>query len=799
MIPFFAGLSLLCAGTLMYEVVLTRLLSVTSWYYMAFVSISMAMFGMTAGALFVQLLPRYFSRDRVPLRLAQAALLSAVSLPVGLVAMLAVPLDLSASLQTLCSFLMFSTIIATPFFFSGMAVCLSLTRTPFPIGRVYFTDLLGAALGCLASAVILNLIDAPSALFFVSALLFASAAGYASYAQEKRLAGFSTVGMFALLVVCVLNSSTLYGIQPIWSKGHIDTRMRILSEQWNSISRVRAYKPQTGAPTMWGPSPIMPHITADEIPLNIDNDASTSITRFQGDLAALKYFRYDVTATGPQLRPGGSAAVIGVGGGRDVLNCAVNGFHRIVGIEVNSAMVRLTSRQLDWFSGFSKIPGFELVNDEGRSYLTRSGEKFDLIQASLVDTWAATSAGAMTLSENALYTVDGWKVFYEHLLPGGIITFSRWYGGPSKEVFRLYSVARAAMIAEGVADPDRQIVLITGGSIATMLATNKPFTGADLAKIRAIADEMQFKLLLFPGETPATPELKFISATHTLDQLAALRDKDLVDYSPVFDTSPYFFNAVHLRNIREFIRIGGSGGNLLAILFVCCFLFAALVLVISTIVVPAWLMMKSAPGTSPAIGGILYFLAIGLGFMLIEMGMMQQLSVFLGHPIYSLVVVLTGLVFSTGIGSMVSDRLPLSSSWQSRVPALAVAVLIVLYRLAVVPVIHMFVAGVLWQRAAVALALVFPCGFCLGFCFPIGMRWMTRLGGEASLPWMWALNGAAGTLGSFVAIVLSMETSIATCVLTGAGLYLFAALAMPAKPRKASLEIPSEVEQVQAA
>ncbi|MFZ1918238.1 MAG: hypothetical protein WAU58_11740 [Terriglobales bacterium] len=783
MISFFAALSVLCAGTLMYEIVLTRLLSVTSWYYMAFVSISMAMFGMTAGALSVQLFPNYFSKDAIPRRLTQAALRTAISLPICLLAMLAVPLDLAASAQTLVSFLLFSCIVATPFFFSGMAVCLSLTRTSFPIGRVYFADLVGAALGCPASAIILNLTDAPSALFFVSALLFVSARGYASYAGERRLGRFATYGIIAFVVAGLLNSSTLYGIQPIWSKGKIDTRMRILSEQWNSISRVRAYRPAMDPAMMWGPSPIMPAITAEEIPVNIDNDASTSITRFQGDLGALKYFRYDVTATAPQLRPGGSAAVIGVGGGRDVLNCAANHFHRIVGIEVNSAMVRLTSHQLDWFSGFSKVPGFQLVNDEGRSYLTRAGEKFDLIQASLVDTWAATSAGAMTLSENALYTVDAWKVFYEHLQPGGIITFSRWYGGPSKEVFRLYSVARAAMIAEGVADPDRQIVLITSGSIATMLASNQPFTDADLAKIRSIVDEMQFKILLFPGQPPAKQELRFISATHTLAQMADLRYKDVVDYSPVYDSSPYFFNAVHLRNIPEFVRIGGNGGNLLAILFLCTFMFAALILVIATIVIPAWLMMKRGRGTSPSIGGILYFLAIGLGFMLIEMGMMQQLSVFLGHPIYSLVIVLAGLVFSTGIGSMASDRLPLSSAWQSRLPALAVAVLIVLYKLAVVPVIHTFVAGVLWQRAAIALALVLPCGFVLGFCFPIGMRWMSRLGNEASLPWMWALNGAAGTLGSFVAIVLSMETSIAACVLAGAALYLLAALVMPSKAR----------------
>ena len=235
---------------------------------------------------------------------------------------------------------------------------------------------------------------------------------------------YNLTGAVAMLVCAAANASTLHGIQPIWSKGAIDRRTGILAEKWNPISKVRATEPHLKGPMMWGPSATMPSsLRVEEIGLDIDNAAGTAITRFNGDLKTLDFLRYDVTSVGAQLRSGGTGAIIGVGGGRDVLNCAAQGFTRIVGIEVNSAMVELTSKRFEWFSGFTKIPGFELHHDEGRSYLTRSGEHFDLIQASLVDTWAATSAGAMTLSENALYTVDGWKVFYEHLKAGGVITF----------------------------------------------------------------------------------------------------------------------------------------------------------------------------------------------------------------------------------------------------------------------------------------------------------------------------------------------------------------------------------------
>ena len=800
MIFFYFGLSLICAGTLMYEVLLTRLLSVLSWYYLAFVSISMAMFGMTAGALAVQLLPQWFKPREISSRLGQAAFAMAVSMPTALVIMLAIPLGISKAVETLVSFLLLSAVIAVPFFFSGVVVCLSLTRTHAAVGRVYFADLAGAAAGCLSSVALLKVVDAPSGIFVISALLFIGAACYASYAGDRSRVRKSWIFALTMLLIAGLNASTLHGIQPIWSKGRLDLRTRLLAEVWNPISKVRAHKPVTTLAHMWGPSPRAPQVFMEQLGLNIDNDAGTPIMRFNGDLKPFAYLRYDVTSLGAGLRAGGTAAIIGVGGGRDVINCAVNGFRRIVGIEVNSAIVDLATRRFDWFSGFSKIPNFELHNDEGRSYLTRSDEKFDLIQASLVDTWAATSAGALTLSENSLYTVDGWQIFDRHLEPGGIITFSRWYGGgESAQTYRLFAVAWAMLLKDGVTDPSRHIALVESEDpswdkirVATILVSNRPLSPEDLRKIRSVADEMEFKALFLPGEEPAIPQLRAIAATHTVAEMTALRDEDGFDLSPVFDSSPYFFNVVRLRNIPQLLKEGGHGSDLQALLFVFAFMLAALILVVLTIVIPLkrWATWQS-DAAPPLIGGIAYFVGIGVGFMLVEIAMIQQLSIFLGHPIYSLVVVLTGLILSTGVGSLVSDQLPVASNTSSRMPALAVTVILILYSVVAIPVIHRFIAETLWQRALLSVALVAPCGFFMGFCFPIGLRWMSALGQQDNLPWMWALNGAAATLGSFVAILLSMEGTITTCALAGAGCYLLAAIVLPASRAVAVEQEPS--------
>jgi hypothetical protein len=780
---FLLGLFLLCAGTLMYEVVLTRLLSVVCWYYLAFVSVSMAMFGMTAGALSVQLCADWFTAGVIRRRLAHSTMATAIAMPVSLVVMLAIPVDVSWALQTVFTFMLFSAVISVPFFFSGVAVCISLTRSPFAMGRVYFTDLAGASLGCIAAVLLLSLIDAPSAIFVIAAVLFVSAAAYGEYGGDALIRRRSLYGAAAMLVFGAANAWTLHGIQPIWSKGHIDTRTGILAEKWNPISRVRANEPYVGNPGLQGPSPRMPALKAEEIWLIIDNDAGTPITRFNGNLKTVDFLRYDVTSVAAQLRSGGTAAIIGVGGGRDVLSCALQGFTRIVGIEVNSAIVELTSKRLEWFSGFRRIPGFELHNDEGRSYLTRSGERFDLIQASFVDTWAATSAGAMALSENALYTVDGWKIFYEHLKPGGVITFSRWfYGRERAQTFRLYSVARAMLMAERVRNPEAHLALIKSGRVATLLASNQPFSQRDIQKLKSIIEDMSFTPIVFPGEPILEPELQRIVAASSLEELASLRELSEVDYSPTFDSSPYFFNAVHIRNIVKLARSHGYGPNLRAVVFLFVFMIAALILVMTTIVLPARLLNSRTDGApKPLYGAVAYFIAIGLGFILVEMAMMQQLSIFLGHPIYSMVVVLAGLILSAGAGSLASDRWQLKASWQSRVPPLAAAFSVVAYSLVVLPMMHAFTAALLWQRVLICLALISPPGFLLGFCFPVGMRWMRVLSQGHNLPWMWALNGAAGALGSFIAILISMDLSIGFCVLTGAACYLLAGLAMPAK------------------
>ena len=787
-LSFLSGLFLLSAGTLMYEVVLTRLLSVVSWYYLAFVSVSMAMLGMTAGALFVQLRPHLFQRNVISARLRQFSLAMAFATPVALVTMLAIPIELVPSIESLFAFVLFCAVIATPFVFSGIVVCLSLTRSELPIGRVYFVDLLGAAAGSVGSIAVLELLDAPSAMFAISAILFLSVWAFQRFEDRQKQSLRFVAWAGVMLILAMLNYATPFGFGPIYSKGRIEDRMHLLAEVWNPISRVRARRAPDGPARLWGfyfDRSKGPQQPVKSIVLDIDNEAGTPVYKFNGPPKDIDFLGDDVTAIADELRSGGSTAVIGVGGGRDLMAAYLFNFHRIVGIELNSGIFYLVTRRFKNFANLDKIPGLEVHQDEGRSYLSRTPEKFDVIQASMVDTWAATSAGAMTLSENSLYTVDAWRIFYKHLKPGGMITFTRWNNEVEKiQTSRMFALAWATLISEGVSNPGSQIALIGCGPVATILVTNQPFSDADLKELRTISDRNGFTIFFSPEQPATDPDLKRVVAARTLADLSHL-NSGMLDFSPVYDSSPFFFNSLKLSrlnssDLRDLIRNERWGGNLRALLFLLTFLVATLILLAIAILLPVTRWAEVPLGLDyRVVGGIIYFVSIGLGFMLTEMAMMQQLSLFLGHPIYSLIVVLAGLTLSTGIGSLASERLHLSSDVHGRVPAVLCAAMISCYSLAVLPLIHSYAYLSLSYRIAVSLALVVPIGFVLGFCFPIGLRWMKVLKRDDSLPWMWALNGAASVVAGFLAIIISMEASITVSVLIGAALYLCAAIALP--------------------
>ena len=400
-------------------------------------------------------------------------------------------------------------------FFAGVVVSLALTRSPYPIGRVYGVDLAGAAAGCLGALALLNHTDGPTAVLWVSmlvalaALLFSRLTPDTTAGASLPLAGLLRRPSLVVVVLggsVLVNSLATRGLHPLFVKGQSEPPP--LFEAWNSFSRIAVFAHDDLAPQMWGPAAVFrtSDWRVEQRRMNIDGDAGTTTYRFTGDTAQAAFLRYDVTNLAYFLPGLTRAAVIGIGGGRDVLAARVFGVPHITGIELNPIFVRLLTQHPEFtaFAGLNSLAGLTFEVDEARSWFARTPQTFDIIQMSLIDTWAATGAGAFTLSENGLYTVEAWCLFLQRLTPTGVFTVSRWYDPDAvNETGRMVSLAMATAFASGVAEPRRHIFVAASGNIATLVLSRQPLTSSQLAALERAAADMHYTVLIHPAAPPS--------------------------------------------------------------------------------------------------------------------------------------------------------------------------------------------------------------------------------------------------------------------------------------------------------
>jgi hypothetical protein len=523
----------------------------------------------------------------------------------------------------------------------------------------------------------------------------------------------------------------------------------------------------------------------EQRPMNIDGDASTVATRFTGDLETVEFLKYDVTNLAYHLPDRKRAAVIGVGGGRDVLSAASFGFRDITGVEINPAFVQLLVREPGFvdFTNLNKLEGVKFVVDEGRSWFARTDQKFDVIQMSLIDTWAATGAGAFSLTENGLYTVEAWKIFLDRLTENGVYTVSRWYNprDPS-ETARMLSLAVAALLDKGITEPHRHVILATQKSIATLVLSRTPFSPTDLRVLQNVVSDYEHRLLVSPTVTPNSNILFNIVKASDRERLDRYTSGFRFDLTPPTDDRPFFFNQMRLDRPIQALKVakervgqsssrgGVRDGNLVATATLMILFCVSLVLVLATIVIPLRHAVKDVGGKL-AIGGTMYFLFIGIGFMMVEIGLLQRTSVFLGHPIYSLSILLFTLILATGLGSLLSDKLPLDSRPKFAAWAVLAAGYIMVLPLWFSVVFPAFDSATLLIRAALCIVTIAPAGVLMGFAFPTGMR-LISLVDRRPTPWFWGINGAAGVLASIIAVACSIAFGISITLFVGGVFYL---------------------------
>jgi hypothetical protein len=735
------------AAMLLFEVVVTRLFSVLFFYHFSFFAITLVMSGLVVGGIFASRWNAAGISERAfGMRLAVlSALFSAATDTAILILVRVAETDTlkppSLAVVAIDAFLFLPGLVA-----AGAFLALTFARNRRWIGTLYAADLVAASLACILAIGALRILDGPAVVVLVAAL-GALATVFAAPTPLMRSAGLTLV------------AASLGLLWRNWAEGGELLRLRTAGgppkyERWNEHSRIRVFDDGTIRY------------------LVIDRSAATFMRHLpppvQPDPSWSGGAQYVAYRTGRPIR---SAAIIGVGGGGDLLPAIFYGASRVDGYEINRTMIDFLRRDFRDYNGISTRPEVRLIHEEARVGIAHSGQRYDLIQASLIDTWAATASGGFVLSENSLYTREGWRIFLEHLTPAGILTMTRWHipDAPA-ETHRLVALAAAALEDAGIADAADHIVLLRSDrnddpiafgsgevrSICTILVSKTPFSDQEVRRLIEEADASGGEVMAAPGVRPRNPTLAGLLVSST--RRAAIAGSPF-NIAPPTDLQPYFFLQVRpgdLVNLQRssfgsITEITFNGVRVMMVLAACSMALVVLVSVLTLTTLPG--AAATAPARRLFRWMTLYFLGIGLGYILVQIGLLQRLMIVLGRPTLALSVVLFSMLLGTGCGAALSGRLFPSGDIR-RCVLLIVCALIAL-RLG-------FSAVFLLERiASTAGRIVFlggllaAAGFLLGCAFPLGVRTVAPTG-EWAVQKMWAINGAASIAASVLAAVIGL-------------------------------------------
>lgn len=761
----------------MLELALTRVFSVVYFYHFAFLAISIALFGLGAGGVFSYVVAGW--PGSFFLKLGLLAAVNGVAIVVCLSFLLGRSGDMTAWSMMGAYFA-----AAIPFLVSGTIVSLAIAETIERVNRVYFFDLIGAATGCAVLVPLLNWVGGPNTIL-VAALLFAVSASIWFHLAHSPRGRIGAVLLGLLLVGLITYNSKHSVIDVKYAKGQAlkDEEFK----QWNSFSRI-ALKPEPGS----GMKSIV-----------IDGDAATGVARFDFEHLTPQQ-RFDLSYSGPGfaylLRPGAKTLVIGPGGGWDVSRALASGSKDITGVEINPIIANVIMREK--FPQYSNRlyfrPEVKIAVEDGRAFVRRSTEHYQVLQATLVDTWASTAAGAFALSENSLYTTNAFVDYLSHLTDDGILSFTRWGFDPPRESLRVVSLALAAFKQLGQANASGNVAVVREhlqqlrrfGAQDTILVSRRPFRADEVDLIKKAAATAKMEVVYAPGTTLDTPFRTLL--------LAADRDRFYSSYPfdvrPVSDNRPFFFYTVQPRDLWQFALHASRDSADYKINSALPVLFGVVAIsIVATLVIlslPALVLRHRLPRGKGVLRGLFFFLFIGAGYILIQVALIQKFVLFLGHPTYALTVIIFSMLLSSGLGSFASHRLVRGDFARLNVVLMFIAGMIVVLSQVVTPISENGVALPFPVKVLISVALIAPAGFAMGMPFPTGLTLLERVM-PAAIRWAWAINAASSVMGSAAAMFLAIYVGLKLTLIIGGLLYLAALFSAARSPldRKVSEEL----------
>lgn len=783
------------AGLLL-EVGYTRVVSFKLWYYYTYLVIGLALLGIGSGGIFVVLSKR-LRRTPTERVIAICSIFGAFSIVSGYLIVSRIPVNTVAiweygtrtSAKNLATVALISFTIFASFVPLGIIVSTILGRAPDRVGRLYFADLIGAGTGCLAAIPLMNRLGPPEVIM-ASALIFVVVGLLALPRRVSALSGAGALIGMALMVVLV-GIADLPDVRTEATK--IDPDVAVFSE-WGSVFRVDVI-------FAGGDGALLAH----------DGTFGSAMRPYNGDPSSLKSYDTDPRVLPFKVlgRPPSREVIIGSAAGNEILASLRFGSKEIDAVELNPVTLSLLKDHYKEYTGdLGQQPGVHLHQADGRTYLARSDDQYDLIWYVAPDSYAvsnAASSNALVLSESYLYTKEAIAESLKRLSDDGImvVQFGELdFQRKPHRTARYVMTARAAFEELGIEDPSQHILVsafITNesGDLSTIMLKRKPFTAAEVARYAAAVPTVSKATNVWqPGTQPSDHIVSQLAAATNRDDAQEITSTYSRDIDAVTDDSPFFWHFVSFdeiaRNITKPLDANNPedsiGERVLLLLLAISILFAFLFLL-----APFFFVRKEWRSLPRKGVSAVYFAALGLGFMFFAITMIQRLVLFLGYPTYSLTVTLASILVFTGLGALSSERFA-NRRGVMFVLLAALSVLTIFYQTGLDNLTNSLLTESLAIRVLVAIVILAPLGFCLGMFMPLGLSAVSKLGGPADeyIAWSWAVNGFFSVIGSVLTTILSMSFGFTAVQYLAVAVYAVAVLAymrLSAQPERAGPDV----------
>ena len=750
----FAGIFLIALSGLVLEVSITRIFSAAIWYHFAFVAVSVALMGLGASGLVVH--------HRVKKLKGKWAENLTIYSAWGIAIFIPITLFVMHGLASQVIYLpLFMVLFSVPFFLVGIIISAAFNAFASVAGRLYAADLIGASAGALLVVLFLVLTGGEGATLIVGLIASIGGTIFSRIAKntKKTIASLIFV-VFAISLIFLNYATQIFAIPtdptaqkdlPIYLREHPGSR--IVKTEWNSFSRIDVVEGGTS------PEGLVAKVF-------IDGGAGTNIISWDGKTGSRQELSTWMQYLPFKMMQDPKVLVIGSGGGRDVVASLVSGSKDVTSVEINPIIYETVKSYGDRAGNVYSHEYVRSYVDEGRSFITRSSEKYDIIYVPFVDTWASVSSGGLSVSENFLYTLEGFQQYYDHLTDRGKIVTVRWL----IDAPRFISTYAKLLEQNGIPHDQlyRHLIMVTSDSytqdpsVTMVIFSKSPFTDEEIRFLSQSFSQYEYKPILVPGQIMREPYSALLNGQINLDQFYSMFNTKVY---PVTDDNPYFLSFE--KPLPRAVEV---------------LLYASFGIVAIFLLVPfAWMKQrgkeeevlgvnKSEIGTATVIP---YFAALGMGFILIELALLQKLILLMGNPTMTFALLLFTLLISSGAGSLFSPRIAKNNMKNLVFVIGGIAGLGILYVFFLPHIIYSTIAEPVEIKSIVSIAILAPIGFLMGMPLPTGMR-LLKVHRPDYIPWMWAVNGAFSVLGAVLAIAIGIMYGSSLAMVLGILIYLVA-------------------------